>query len=42
MNGLKELHHQAMQLADQADRLHRQGDDEAARQVLQQAFAKER
>jgi hypothetical protein len=42
MNGVEDLHHQAMQLADEADRLHRQGDEAAARQLRQQAFEKER
>jgi hypothetical protein len=42
MNGIKDLHHQAMQLADEADRLRRLGDGAAARQRLQQAFDKER
>ena len=42
MNGASDLHHQAMQLADEADRLRRQGDGAAAGQLLRQAFEKER
>ena len=42
MNGIKELHHQAMQLADEADHLRKQGNEQAAKAILRQAFDKER
>jgi hypothetical protein len=42
MNGIKELHHQAMQLADEADRRRKQGDVKTAQEILRQAFDKER
>jgi hypothetical protein len=42
MNVLKDLHHEAMQLADAADRLRQEGDEISARQMLRQAFDKER
>jgi hypothetical protein len=42
MNGIKELHHEAMKLADEADRLRKQGEQNAAQVTLRQAFDKER
>jgi hypothetical protein len=42
MNGISELHHQAMQQADEADRLRRQGDLAGARRCLLHAFDLER
>jgi hypothetical protein len=42
MNQIKDLHHKAMRLADQADHLRRTGDQEAARARLRMALEYER
>jgi hypothetical protein len=42
MSEMKELHHEAMRLADQADHLRRTGDADGARAHLRQALEHER
>ena len=42
MSRMKDLHHQAMQLADQASHLRRTGEEQAANARLREAFAQER
>jgi hypothetical protein len=42
MKDVQDMHREAMRLADEADRLRRQGNPEAARERLQEAFEQER
>jgi hypothetical protein len=42
MNQMHDLHHNAMRLVDEADRLRRAGNPQAAREHLRQAFEQER